>query len=50
MFEGETQYIEQNGRREDAPAKPPAESQIVFLPAPYFLLALGAGLFLGLVM
>jgi hypothetical protein len=34
MFEGETQYIE----------------QIVFLPAPYFLLALGAGLFLGLVM
>jgi len=85
MFEGETQYIEQNGRREDAPPKPPAggttahpgakfaigllaggcavmlprvlalvsqgdESQIVFLPAPYFLLALGAGLFLGLVM
>jgi xanthosine utilization system XapX-like protein len=26
------------------------ETQIVFLPAPYFLLALGAGLFLGLVM
>ena len=26
------------------------ESQIVFLPAPYLLLALGAGLFLGLVM
>ncbi len=85
MFEGETQYIEDQGRREDAPAKPHAgattahpgakfaigllaggcavmlprvlalvsqgdESQIVFLPAPYFLLALGAGLFLGLVM
>ena len=34
MFEGETRYIE----------------QIAFLPAPYFLLAFGAGLFLGLVM
>jgi hypothetical protein len=85
MFEGETQYIEDQVRREDVPAKPHAgattahpgakfaigllaggcavmlprvlalvsqgdESQIVFLPAPYFLLALGAGLFLGLVM
>jgi hypothetical protein len=34
MFEGKTRYI----------------AQIVFRPAPYFLLALGAGLFPGLVM
>lgn len=85
MFEGETRYIENPERREDAPPRPPVggttsspaakfvigllagscavmlprvlalvsqgdETQIVFLPAPYFLLALGVGLFLGLVM